>query len=484
MSCLRWILGAIFCNLLLTFSMASAAPSDPICQDKKAENSAARQKELEALTKGDALLTAGGCPSLPPPPPSKQPELEKGELRSISRSVKRTDGKEQKFDFKYGHYNRGKAKTMVVIKGGPNAGSWVDKTTTSEFKDYNLIVIELPGAGHNRFGEEIDFASEVGTDAAARLARDVIQKEGLTNYVIAGHSYGTTVATGTAALLSAQKQIAKPKGVLLMGTVGRATRQLPTGHEVTEGPKNVSTKAYNQLSASEKERFKALVKHANAQPNGASEVAGSFLSPLSGDFKTGMAYIREMLSLTPEQAMACMRRGRPAPEPGGTGGPSEAEQLYSKKFYMYAGCELVSGDNAMDTSHFFAGELISSRPNACFCSPSPRIGTYDSSKLKIKDIPLFYVSATDDFNTPPMQSKYHQQNQTLAASKTVFESETGGHALGFAAMMRGGCGSAIDGIFSRKPGQFKRELSSCQNYEPSPSISPPGAPLPPTDGGR
>lgn len=405
--------------------------------------------------------TPAHCPQLPPRPSAgAPPELAPGELRSVTRKVALAGGGEKSFDFKYGYTNRGKEKTMIVIKGGPKADSWIDKTKKGEFKDYNLIVIELPGAGHNKFADNIDFGKEVGVEAAARLVKDIVAKEQPGSYVLAGHSYGTTVATAAASMITNESNMPKPAGVLLVGTVGRSTRQTEAGHEVTKGPSDISGKAYDRLTATQKEKFGELAILARETEN-TGKLAGALLSPLSVDFEVGYKYLTELLKLRPRDALACF--DKPG---GGTGGASpddDAERKYAQKFYMEAGCELVSRENEMDTSHFFRDQLISSRPNACHCSNSKKAASYNSANWPIKNVPIFYVSAEDDFNTPPYQMEYHRGNQGRAASKTLFSLPRGGHGLGFSQMTEGGCGSALEAMFNSSPSGFQREMYSCTN---------------------
>ena len=378
---------------------------------------------------------------------------------------------------------------MVLIKGGPSARSWVENTGPDEFKDYNLIVIELPGAGLNKFDKKEDaniaFDKEVNVEAAAALVKDVIAQEtkngNIGEYVIGGHSYGTAVATAAAAAVSADKAAVKPKGVLLMGTQGRATKQQPGGHEVTEGAKAVSNQAFCALTSEEKTKFKALVDYTANLPAGnpgmdpLNKISGGLLGPLSGDFDAGLKNLKDILALAPDKAYAKLTAGRGGAGAGAAPKPDPAQlasQEYAQKFYASAGCEMVSGAEPMDTSKFFGDQLVSVRPNACYCSTSDHVGKYKSANYQIKNLPLFYVSADDDFNTPSFQFKNHFEGQTSTGQKTVFKAPTGGHGLGFGQFAEGKCGGAVGAIFDSSPSGFWKGMSSCTGITPQISEIP------------
>jgi pimeloyl-ACP methyl ester carboxylesterase len=407
------------------------------------------------------------CPSLPKPHEQGQsPQADTGEIRSLRRSIATTSGGKKDFDFKYGFHDRGKKKTIVYIKGGPNSQSWIDKTNTDEFKDYNLIVVELPGAGYNKFDGSVDFNKEVNTTAAGLLVKEIVQKEGLQNYMIAGHSYGTTVATVATSLISQTAAMRKPSGALLMGTVGRANKQKSEGHEVTQGPKNASDKTFNSLTSEEKKKFKDLVEYLNSfadKPYLPNVLVGTLMGPISGDPAVGADYLKKLLMLSPEDVLACMEEAmqKKGSGQGESKAPSE-DQAYAFKFYSYAGCELVSTNNKDDESHFFNNLLITKRPNACYCSSSSTAGTYDSAKWPMKNVPSYYVSAKNDFNTPPFQMDYHKRVQKgVSASQTVYQTESGGHGLGFFEMNKGQCSDALEGIFANSPNQFQTGMKTC-----------------------
>jgi hypothetical protein len=251
-----------------------------------------------------------------------------------------------------------------------------------------------------------------------------------------------------------------------MGTLGRATHQKATGHEVTEGAKLASDKVYNQLSSAEKDKFQQLINYANKLPpqaNAAGKIAGTFLGPISAGGDIGLNFMKKMLALSPEQIMKCMNHSRP-PMPE-MSADEKAAMEYGQNFYSYAGCELVSGQYAMDKSYFFNNLLVSERPNACFCSSSKNVGDYDSKNWPIKGVPLYYVSAKGDFNTPPYQQEYHQAHQTEASSINLYKAD-GDHGLGYSGLVAGQCGAAIDAIFASSPSHFQTGMKDC-TQEPS-----------------
>jgi pimeloyl-ACP methyl ester carboxylesterase len=111
------------------------------------------------------------------------------------------------------------AVTVVHLPGGPGLPS-IGEDPGWAGKELGLVQTDPRGVGCNP--AKID--DPAAFYRSAELAEDVIaaiEKLGLTNYVLHGHSYGTSLATRVAHLL-AKRNLPKPKAVLLEGVIARA----------------------------------------------------------------------------------------------------------------------------------------------------------------------------------------------------------------------------------------------------------------------
>lgn len=116
-------------------------------------------------------------------------------------------------------------KTIVYIVGGPiDRISNLSIPAFERYKEngYNLLLIDPRGAGCNYLS---DSNQSVAVDSE-QLARDIINiinSEGLSNYTIHAHSYGTVLATYVLSLMELEyKDVTKPEIALFEGTVGKA----------------------------------------------------------------------------------------------------------------------------------------------------------------------------------------------------------------------------------------------------------------------
>jgi pimeloyl-ACP methyl ester carboxylesterase len=109
--------------------------------------------------------------------------------------------------------------TVVHLPGGPGLPSIGEDPAWLSPK-MGLVQTDPRGVGCN----PANVADPASFYRSSELAEDVVAaigKLGLTNYVIHGHSYGTVLATRVAHLLS-ERDLPKPKAVLLEGVLGRA----------------------------------------------------------------------------------------------------------------------------------------------------------------------------------------------------------------------------------------------------------------------
>lgn len=109
-------------------------------------------------------------------------------------------------------------RTIVVLPGGPGVKSIGNQGRPTDFR---YVQIDPRGLGCN-FGTAREFPP--GTMSTRQHALDVLavlKKEGLKNYVVHGHSYGTVVATQLGAFIHGAG-VTEPRAVVLEGTFDRA----------------------------------------------------------------------------------------------------------------------------------------------------------------------------------------------------------------------------------------------------------------------
>lgn len=101
--------------------------------------------------------------------------------------------------------------------------------------EYHFVEIEYLGEGRNQglIRKVLESKSrsliELQARAAIAVIKHVAQQFPQAEYAIHGHSYGSAIATAVLSFLSDSK-LAKPKGALLSGVLGRASTYEETVH--------------------------------------------------------------------------------------------------------------------------------------------------------------------------------------------------------------------------------------------------------------
>lgn len=83
----------------------------------------------------------------------------------------------------------GHGPALVLIHGFPENGSIWDNLSKELSANYTLIIPDLPGAGESTFE-----GNDISIDELAESIKKILEKEGIKEYVVAGHSMGGYVA--------------------------------------------------------------------------------------------------------------------------------------------------------------------------------------------------------------------------------------------------------------------------------------------------
>ncbi len=111
--------------------------------------------------------------------------------------------------------------TVIVLPGGPGANTITPNLPVRYLgmpARWNAVLTDPRGAGCN-IGPP---ASTFSTDTLARDILTIIKQVQITDYLIFGASYGTVEATTLESLIEADPSVAKPRAVVLEGSIGHA----------------------------------------------------------------------------------------------------------------------------------------------------------------------------------------------------------------------------------------------------------------------
>jgi len=111
--------------------------------------------------------------------------------------------------------------TLIVLPGGPGATT-ITPTPPARYFDvparWNVLLTDPRGAGCNTGPPSATFS----TDTLARDILTIIKRASVTDYVLYGVSYGSVEATTLESLIEADPTVARPRALVLEGTIGHA----------------------------------------------------------------------------------------------------------------------------------------------------------------------------------------------------------------------------------------------------------------------
>ncbi len=189
-----------FFPLVALFALPVLACTSPPTEDVEGG------QEQNVLAKGDVLL-AEACT--------------KDDIVAIERPQSSADPSQGSFTYRVRFRKPASANgvTVVHLPGGPGLPS-IGHDANWLSAEMGLVQTDPRGVGCN----PASVTDPASFYRSTELAEDVIaaiETLGLQNYVIHGHSYGTSLATRVAHRL-AERDLPKPKAVLLEGVIARA----------------------------------------------------------------------------------------------------------------------------------------------------------------------------------------------------------------------------------------------------------------------
>lgn len=352
------------------------------------------------------------------------------------------------YHYKYIPANHRNATTIIVLPGGPGATllqhSPDEPYSTMAIKSgwFNVIYTDPRGAGCNQYNFPSDALK------TSYLANDVvllISKLQLKNYLIAGVSYGTVLATEAASLIE-KTNLAPPKAIILEGILGTGWPKSFANY-IGEFDKEWK-RVQSMLPVSAKQKLLE-----NPLPFGLSAMAwGSYLymGVISGDVPNKGHLLKlelQAFATGDSRALEYLR-----------GKVSQHESVvapWPQRLFQTVGCQELFKE--WGYAVLKDGQLQS--------VPQPEICNgfdyepYDAKNFLIK-APIFYFQGPYDHAAPYESARYHFLHQTK--SNRVFITVAGAaHAPLTGSLRILGCTDVIWKTIDTDPGHLSQALNSC-----------------------
>ena len=345
------------------------------------------------------------------------------DVKKISRPIHPDDPTSEAFEYRYRHINGSGSSdlTMFFLKGGPGQIGIDGGGIPAGFEDVDFVQIDLRGIGCNVPTFKIEpkrfFSSETFAKDLLAVVHDVAPKR----YAIYGISYGTLLATVTAAMAAAEHSPG-PDFLVLEGVLGRAFKL--------------------------GEQEEAFIKEWNTTKLGLApgvmEVLETEREPLGFSPEVWAAWIGENL-------FSGYVPGVPGYEEFTRGNPlvlmlnkivgsaedrgilqedlqSQADILHTetpenlRQLQRWVSCrEIYFGDRK---ATFERGALVFGE-DVGDCKDVPLSNAFDSGKWSV-NVPIFYFQGENDPATPMANARYHFESQ-VHAPRTFVTIEKGGH---------------------------------------------------------
>jgi pimeloyl-ACP methyl ester carboxylesterase len=309
--------------------------------------------------------------------------------------------------------------TVIILPGGPGATT-ITPTLPSRYFSipaaWNVILTDPRGAGCNTGPP----ASTFSTDTLARDVLTVIRRAALTDYVIFGASYGTVQATTLESLIEADSTVARPRAVVLEGTIGHAWN----GYE-----------EYFQGFSAQWERVKRTV----LQPATVAQFSGPSY-PLGISSTDWALVIASQLNVgdVPGSGNALKNLLEPLNETAIRQILAQFRGIAAQTgpLVLAINCSELTG--TLQQGNLSGNQLVLSGQNLC---PSGFTTRYDSANFQTT-VPVYYFQGQDDPIVSPAQSMYHYLTHgTSASSYTTIGNA--GHEPFFRNLVAAGCGEPI-----------------------------------------
>jgi pimeloyl-ACP methyl ester carboxylesterase len=303
------------------------------------------------------------------------------------------------YGFRFKAPTTANAPVIVYMPGGPGSGS-MQKTPDFVPEGWGYLMTDPRGIGCNRLAETPTDASAAAFFRTSEISHDIvaaIKERQLGNYVLFGHSYGTTLATTVANEIENNKQLSQPKAVVLEGVLGRAFGADFVGAEFIKQWERIRT----VLPADIINEFDTKDAPYGIQPAGWATIASAIL-PSGPDIAAQS--IAGLSTLVPAEAQT--RTLNFYQSIVATPPHTEANEV---TMYRYIACREI-GDTvpASDLDVMFErGHLVrNSAEEGSKCGELHTTTPYDAAKLQF-NAPVYYFIGDSDVATPPWQGAYH-----------------------------------------------------------------------------
>lgn len=357
----------------------------------------------------------------------------KSNIFSVDAPIASREPEAGTFKYYYQHIKKApdSSPTIVFIPGGPG-GTAIDQLPENPFfdftqmllglpKSYNAILTDPRTAGCNRNSQTLPKESFTTENVANDIA-SVINHLQLENYVLAGHSYGTVVATHLGKMAE-DGIIPRPRSIVLSGTPGRYF----VNHEETVRP------AYYKIWANLRSHLPQTLQDQFPKNNDWSDYYDKWNQPLLlgqtaaawfgfifSNLQEGGVYLNGKLSYpfldklalinsSDAASQGSLKSEVAAHEPSEASANSSATKL--KPFHDAIWCT--------ELEEFQSDECKAQ--NLSFSNP------YDSKSFQMGQTPLIYLHGEFDPAVPIELAYYHYINQT-GDKKYFLVAKDGGHS--------------------------------------------------------
>lgn len=298
--------------------------------------------------------------------------------------------------------------TVVYFCGGPS--QCMDGRRNNVPNGYDVVTFDYIGIGKNTLGPATPELMSLESQGLA--AKKIIQALKLSNYIIYGHSFGTTVATVTASLIGKDNKLKQPKSVILEGVIG--PRQTDSnGYYLT------AERVWELLSIEEKVLLKKATKECRTELKGDESNLDRYLTQSLWDGpKTTVQFLRKWIKLPADQRIkeVLNQSSQDFDNPN---------KLYDR-MYRSAGCQASSNNGDNRHPSFFDGLVKNIYAVGGYCDCRSINRDYDPKDFPIK-APLIYINGEYDPATPIKNAKLHFKSQTSSAEKIFITVKDGGH---------------------------------------------------------
>lgn len=326
--------------------------------------------------------------------------------------------------------------TVVILPGGPGQAAIGNAETTLSLgalpPTLHRIYTDPRGTGCNAYEPLADTAS-LTTESLARDVIAVIKARQLNNYILYGASYGTVLATTTAALIE-REGVTPPTAVVLEGVVGRAFPNFEAymAAFVTEWNRVKPTlpNGWGERLSRDTLPFGYTAAHWGSLIAATLILGDLAMSPYEGPLlEYSLKAVDRYQQLKRDNALSQMTRGDSAAmgyvelRMGIRGGfaPSMTTQSRAELF-LSIGCKELWG-NWQSGRALVHGELVATGANIC---AAPKSNAFDSRAWQIR-APIYYFQGPFDPTSTLDGARYHYDNQ-VNARRTFVLVEGASHA--------------------------------------------------------